>query len=513
MTASTHLKDDDINHSLNQALITLCANPDFQRLDDELKVFNPFRVLKVERYELRHTTTLAWLLNPQGSHGMGDVFLGCLLRQFAKADEFWATAEMETAEVLAELVFDENRGFLHSTADDAVDAPTPSGDRLDVLIEGRNLRDGKKWCVAIEAKIDSKEGDQQLVGYDKWLKPSFGEHQLLKLYLTVGPVLCASTEDDDDTLPQTASTKALSSSEWTNIFWGEHIAQALAESLEQLERQDKQLKQQVSEFIGHYQKLLASLSNKTTTDFEHQVHAFANGREVSAVLRALKQQIDAKPASARHWDVERNVPAYWRHRAMLDRCVAAVRSAESAFIWDHVLNGIAGKPEWHILTPVTSKHAQVAFVPACWLGIDSLRNRDDEWNFYYLAEFRNFPKQNVFDVELTLRVPESGDRSVQLAMLKRLFPNEDLTSSPACFSPQARSLRRFIAAEAGQQPSKWMKLHSVSLNWQPGADGAYRPAKEQPPVKQQKFLAFWSTAEEQINAIAAVAQAHPTPQP
>lgn len=502
MTASTYPANDAINQRLNQSLIELCAAPEFQQLDDQLKVFNPFRVLKVERYELRHTTTLAWLLNPHGSHGMGDVFLGCLLRQFAKADDFWTTAETATAEVLAELVLDENRGFLRSTADDAVDAPMPSGDRLDVLIEGRNLSDGKKWCVAIEAKIDSKEGDQQLAGYDRWLKPSFGEHQLLKLYLTVGPVLCATPEEEDDALPQSAST-ALSSPEWKNILWGEHIAQALADCSEQLKRQDKQLKPQVREFIAHYEQLLSSLSNKTTSDFEHQVHAFANRSKVSEVLRALKQQIDAKPASARHWDVERNVPAYWQHRALLDRCVGAVRSAESAFIWEHVLKDLP-KDDWQILTPITATSHLVALVPKRWLDVKTLRNKDNGWNLYYRAEFRK--KQQ--DVELKLYVPATGDHATQVALLQKLFPGGNGFTDAKCFSPRARAnfqgFKNPTSNAAGEEIAKSMKLHTVSLNWL-ALDGGYQPRVGHDTEADQAFGNFWRTAEEQILAILAVA--------
>ena len=40
---------------------------------------NIFEILQVENREIRHSNILAWLLNPEESHGLGDSFLrGCI---------------------------------------------------------------------------------------------------------------------------------------------------------------------------------------------------------------------------------------------------------------------------------------------------------------------------------------------------------------------------------------------------------------------------------------------------
>lgn len=40
----------------------------------ENKEFNIFKILKLDKYEIRHSNFLAWLLNPKESHNLGDKF-------------------------------------------------------------------------------------------------------------------------------------------------------------------------------------------------------------------------------------------------------------------------------------------------------------------------------------------------------------------------------------------------------------------------------------------------------
>jgi len=53
----------------------LVDNHELEALDARLKRFNIFDVLKVSHAELRHSNMLAWLLDPAGSHGLGDAFV------------------------------------------------------------------------------------------------------------------------------------------------------------------------------------------------------------------------------------------------------------------------------------------------------------------------------------------------------------------------------------------------------------------------------------------------------
>ena len=48
--------------------------------------FNLFDVLKVSRTEIRHSNMLAWLMDPNENHGLGDAFLKGILRRLMEND-------------------------------------------------------------------------------------------------------------------------------------------------------------------------------------------------------------------------------------------------------------------------------------------------------------------------------------------------------------------------------------------------------------------------------------------
>jgi len=58
----------------------LIKDPDLERLELELKNPNFFSILKLENREIRHSNFLGWLLDPKGSHHLGDIFLRWFLK-------------------------------------------------------------------------------------------------------------------------------------------------------------------------------------------------------------------------------------------------------------------------------------------------------------------------------------------------------------------------------------------------------------------------------------------------
>ena len=66
-----------------EVLQALVLDSDLERLEDLLAEFNLFDVLKIEQRELQHSALLAWLLDPQGSHGLQDYFLRRFLSEAA----------------------------------------------------------------------------------------------------------------------------------------------------------------------------------------------------------------------------------------------------------------------------------------------------------------------------------------------------------------------------------------------------------------------------------------------
>jgi hypothetical protein len=50
-------------------------NFDLEKLESQINEFNPFKILKVDKYEIRHSNVLSWLFNPRQNHNLKDTFL------------------------------------------------------------------------------------------------------------------------------------------------------------------------------------------------------------------------------------------------------------------------------------------------------------------------------------------------------------------------------------------------------------------------------------------------------
>lgn len=154
------------------------VDPDFKALEafvvgnDELETlealvgkFNIFEAIGATRQELRHSDFLAYLLNPQESHGLRDVFVKRLLQR-----------------AIAEASGD-------SVPITAIDLDVWDLKEMEVLREWQNidilLRDEKnKLAVGIENKIDTGEHSNQLLRYEQTLSQHFPDWNRMGLYLT-----------------------------------------------------------------------------------------------------------------------------------------------------------------------------------------------------------------------------------------------------------------------------------------------------------------------------------------
>ncbi len=61
----------------------LLKDASFQKLEILSENPNIFEILKTQTYEIRHSNFLAWLLNPNANHGLGDRFLKMFLIDLA----------------------------------------------------------------------------------------------------------------------------------------------------------------------------------------------------------------------------------------------------------------------------------------------------------------------------------------------------------------------------------------------------------------------------------------------
>jgi hypothetical protein len=146
-----------------EAFIT--DNPELERLEGLLAQFNIFEAIGAVRHEVRHSDFLAYLLNPQENHGLGDAFLKRLLQK--------SLASVGRSDLPVTLI---DLDFWN------LDAASVQREwqRIDIF-----LRDEvHQFSVIIENKIDTGERNDQLARYYDLVRREFPNDRILALYLT-----------------------------------------------------------------------------------------------------------------------------------------------------------------------------------------------------------------------------------------------------------------------------------------------------------------------------------------
>jgi len=123
---------------------------------------DPWEIAGVDRDEVRNSAVLAWLLNPKGSHGLGDSALSALLARLNLEfrDDFPKTPG--------------NYCFVRTEEN-------PDGDitnRVDIEIDSENV------YLLIEVKINAVEGVKQLERYGRLAESASGRRPWALLFLT-----------------------------------------------------------------------------------------------------------------------------------------------------------------------------------------------------------------------------------------------------------------------------------------------------------------------------------------
>lgn len=142
-------------------------NDDLLRLEELIGRFNIFDALGVARREIQHSNFLAWLLDPQGSHGQGDLFLKSLVMDILKR----APAEKRPMSAA------------HLDGADLQHAEVRREWRnIDLLILSREPK--LQFVIAVENKVDSAEHSDQLSRYESIVRTEFPNLRPLFVFLT-----------------------------------------------------------------------------------------------------------------------------------------------------------------------------------------------------------------------------------------------------------------------------------------------------------------------------------------
>lgn len=134
---------------------------DFDKIDLQLKTPNIFQILNISRAEIRHSNFLAWLLDPNGTHGLGKLFLAKFLRDIAASE---IASDLDEFKI-EELNF--NNVELRR-----------EWKNIDLLIVFDTI------VICIENKIDSQDHSNQLTKYRTIVNDTFKNHKKVFVYLT-----------------------------------------------------------------------------------------------------------------------------------------------------------------------------------------------------------------------------------------------------------------------------------------------------------------------------------------
>ena len=158
-----HIANENVINAIDRFL---ADNPELEELSALLSKFNVFRALKIEEAEIRHSNVLAWLLDPEQSHGLSDivlrrVFSNILLLSDKKISGVSAArvelVDFSDIEVLREW---------HN---------------IDIIVIDRN----NKIVLFLENKIRSCETNGQLKKYKQTIEQEFPDFTIIPVFLTL----------------------------------------------------------------------------------------------------------------------------------------------------------------------------------------------------------------------------------------------------------------------------------------------------------------------------------------
>lgn len=235
----------------------LINNPDLQRIKSHLGRFNPIKVMGMAHMEIRHSAVLRWLLDPQESHGLGDVFLKSFLTEAVRGHD--GSLEPTALEI-------------HQS--DLMDAEVRSEWRsIDLLI----LSPRNGWVFVVENKFHSTQHSDQLNRYMDVAHSTFLSAGSFKCVRGIFLTLWDEDPDDDRYAPirydavcqlleQVLTTRAHPLSAEVETFI-EHYLQVIREAVH-MDDERLKLEKLARELYRDHKKVLDFIvENGKSTDF------------------------------------------------------------------------------------------------------------------------------------------------------------------------------------------------------------------------------------------------------
>jgi len=165
----TETSEKDNIEALKEFLLDISC---LDALSEWTNRFNLFEVLKLSRYEIRHSNLLAWLLDPNETHGLGTLFLEGFIQH--------ALPGLENEEDVFNVLLMDFHSF--NTLREWHD--------IDIIA----VSEQEKFILCIENKFGSKEHGNQLNKYRNTILGSFPEYRKMFVFLSPDGMESSSPE-------------------------------------------------------------------------------------------------------------------------------------------------------------------------------------------------------------------------------------------------------------------------------------------------------------------------------
>ncbi len=183
------------------------SEKEYKKIFNSGEYFNIFNELSITTDEVKHSSILKSLINPNGFHGCGDLFYYSFLKEIkidTQKEEFDWLNDTKNIKIHAEY-FIGNRNHKNNTS-------VKYYGRIDLLIENSE----KKKAIVIENKIYAKDQDKQLKRYADFATEKYGKinQDFWLYYLTL----------DNDKFPEIQSYEGIEKKDINCISYQNEIS-------------------------------------------------------------------------------------------------------------------------------------------------------------------------------------------------------------------------------------------------------------------------------------------------
>lgn len=227
---------NDMGNKELEVLEKFICDEDLKTLEKKFNKFNIFDCLRLTRTEIRHSNFLAWLLDPNETHGLNDYFL----KEFLKEILINKKSEIEkiNGKNLTLKKYESDETIVEKyTIPSLFDIDYWDMQNAEILREHENIDlliidETNKFIFVIENKVDTCQHDNQLTKYRTYVDEQYSNSEYKKLYVYLKP----KKEDVEEPY----------------IYIGYDLIQKILEKI----INDKQINNEVLTSIRHYKYIL-----------------------------------------------------------------------------------------------------------------------------------------------------------------------------------------------------------------------------------------------------------------